>query len=145
MSVNIFKKAKAYSRKHPKIDWQECIQRVKGKKRKSPAKKKKKTSSRQTGTSNKKIDRERHAKHPGKRRSKTGNPYYERRANRSDKPGMLTGMSEAKMISEIKKRKIDRLGKVLAEKSLPGKTKTQKKKLTKRASEIKSSLMKLFK
>lgn len=56
--------------------------------------KKKKSASRQTGTSNKRRDKELHAKAPGKRRVKTAkgsHTYYERRKNRSDKPGQLTG------------------------------------------------------
>ncbi len=38
MANNIFKLAKAYQRKHPKTDWQTCIQKVKGGKK--PARKK---------------------------------------------------------------------------------------------------------
>jgi hypothetical protein len=56
---------------------------------------KKKSSSRQTGGSNLKIDRRVHAKSPGKRTVKHAGGkktvYYERRKNRSDKPGSLTG------------------------------------------------------
>ena len=41
----------------------------------------------QTGTSVKSLDKARKALPPGKRISKTGNIYYEYRANRSDMPG----------------------------------------------------------
>lgn len=44
----------------------------------------------QTGTSNKRFDKLKQALPPGKRRSKTGRVYYERRANRSDQ-GQLLG------------------------------------------------------
>ena len=47
---------------------------------------------RQTGTSNKKKDKRVQAKKPGKRKSATGRTYYERRKNRSDKPGSLLGV-----------------------------------------------------
>jgi hypothetical protein len=46
---------------------------------------------RQTGSSSTKQDRERKAKPPGKRKAKSGRMYTERRKNRSDLPGRLTG------------------------------------------------------
>ena len=52
-----------------------------------------KPTSRQTGTSNKVKDAKRKALAPGKRKSATGKSYTERRANRSDKPGSLTGVN----------------------------------------------------
>jgi hypothetical protein len=52
-----------------------------------------KPTSRQTGTSNKVKDSMRKALAPGKRKSATGKSYTERRANRSDKPGSLTGVN----------------------------------------------------
>jgi hypothetical protein len=70
--------------------------------KRKPAKRKaakKKTSNRQTGTSNSFFDRMVTAKAPGKRivKHKGGKKsvYYERRKNRSDKPGMLTGHKPA--------------------------------------------------
>lgn len=48
-------------------------------------------STRQTGSSSTARDRARKALPPGRRVSKTGRVYYERRKNRSDKPGMLAG------------------------------------------------------
>jgi hypothetical protein len=48
-------------------------------------------STRQTGTSKLKRDLNKPALAPGRRISKAGNVYYERRKNRSDKPGQLAG------------------------------------------------------
>ena len=39
----------------------------------------------QTGRTTKAVDRMRHARKPGRRTSASGNTYYERRKNRSDK------------------------------------------------------------
>lgn len=46
-------------------------------------------STRQTGTSKTTRDLKKRALAPGRRVSKAGNVYYERRKNRSDKPGQL--------------------------------------------------------
>jgi len=48
-------------------------------------------STRQTGTSKTTSDLKKRALAPGRRVSKTGRVYYERRKNRSDKPGQLMG------------------------------------------------------
>jgi hypothetical protein len=48
-------------------------------------------STRQTGTSKLTRDLKKQAFPPGRRISKAGNVYYERRKNRSDKPGQLAG------------------------------------------------------
>jgi hypothetical protein len=48
-------------------------------------------STRQTGTSKLTRDLKKRAFPPGRRVSKAGNVYYERRRNRSDKPGQLAG------------------------------------------------------
>lgn len=53
--------------------------------------KRKASATRQTGSSSAAKDRARKALAPGRRVSKTGSVYYERRKNRSDKPGMLAG------------------------------------------------------
>lgn len=55
-----------------------------------------KAASRQTGSSSAKYDKKRKAKPPGKRKSKRGKIYYERRKNRSDKPKTLTGIALVK-------------------------------------------------
>jgi len=56
-----------------------------------------------TGTPNDSIkaDRKRKALAPGKRVSKSGNVYYERRRDRSDKPGQLLGSTERDYIEDI--------------------------------------------
>jgi hypothetical protein len=98
--ANIFKLAKSIRRKHPKMDWQDAIQKAK-----KPARKKsKKAKNRQTGTSSRPADQRRHARRPGKRKSKGGSTYYERRKNRSDVPGQLTGISAAALTGALKKR-----------------------------------------
>jgi len=53
--------------------------------------KRKASTTRQTGSSSTARDRARKALAPGRRVSRTGRVYYERRKNRSDKPGMLAG------------------------------------------------------
>jgi len=53
--------------------------------------KRKASTTRQTGSSSSVRDRARKALAPGRRVSKTGSVYYERRKNRSDKPGQLAG------------------------------------------------------
>jgi hypothetical protein len=53
--------------------------------------KRKASTTRQTGASSTAKDRARKALAPGRRVSKTGGVYYERRKNRSDKPGQLMG------------------------------------------------------
>jgi hypothetical protein len=58
-------------------------------------------SDRQTGKSNSAKDLSRTAKAPGKRTSAKGKTYYERRANRSDKPGSLMGASAIQNIRTL--------------------------------------------
>ncbi len=66
--------------------------------------KRRRSSTRQTGRSRTSVDRAKSAKAPGKRRSKGGNVYYERRKNRSDKPGTLLGVP-IKLVKYPKKPK----------------------------------------
>lgn len=75
-----------------------------------------KSTSRQTGTSNKVKDAKRKALAPGKRKSATGKSYTERRANRSDKPGSLTGITVNKYAMIALKDSLERLA--AAEKNL---------------------------
>jgi hypothetical protein len=105
---NIIKKiaarAKQIRKAHPSKTWQACIKQaskeLKGKsigaaKQAAPKKKAvKKPASRQTGKSSKLHDERYQAKAPGKRTVKTAkgsHVYYERRKNRSDVPGSLSG------------------------------------------------------
>lgn len=94
----ISKRAKAIRKAHPSMKWQTCIDKASaeyraGKLGRTPAK------FRQTGTSDKKADKERKALPPGRRvAKKSKHVYYERRANRSDKPGRLTGTALNEMV-----------------------------------------------
>ncbi len=118
---NILKKisarAKLIYKAHPSKKWTDCIKQasreLKGKKspikrRKAPTKTRKAAPARkrakvgrapkkyrQTGRTTKSRDKLLSAQLPGKRVVKTASGshvYYERRANRSDKPGKLTGV-----------------------------------------------------
>lgn len=103
--------AKQIRRKHPGKAWKACIQEASAIYRRSPAGKKiagvkkkpdkrkikprqrgKPDIKRQTGESSIPHDKRMSAKQPGLRKSTAGNWYYERRKNRSDKPGSLTGV-----------------------------------------------------
>lgn len=77
--------------RHKNEPWTEAIERASKQLKKEGKIGKTKSSTRQTGHSNKKRDQKRHAKAPGKRKSKSGRTYYERRKNRSDVPGSMTG------------------------------------------------------
>jgi hypothetical protein len=95
--ANIFKEAKKIQKQHPRLTWQQSIQKASKAHKKVGAVKKKKTKFRQTGSSSKLADEVRHAKRPGKRKSASGKTYYERRKNRTDVPFSLTGIkSQAK-------------------------------------------------
>lgn len=91
---------------------------------------KKRSSARQTGTSNKKSDKRRTAKPPGKRivrhRGGKNTSYIERRKNRSDKPGQLTGVTTATLQNVVRKRLEDDLGKAMVRKKLATNYKTHK-------------------
>lgn len=99
---NVFKEAKKIRRKHPRMPWQTAVKK---------AGRSVKRRNRQTGTSNKKRDERIHSKRPGKRKSRTGKTYYERRKNRSDVPGHLTGMSISTLKRTIRQKVEDTLGK----------------------------------
>lgn len=90
--TKISKRAKQISRLHKNKSWKECIAAASNEYR---AGKLGVTSYRQTGKSNKARDKKIKAKPPGKRIVKHPDGkttvYYERRKNRSDRPGSLTG------------------------------------------------------
>jgi len=89
-------RAKAMRKENPNMEWRTAIKKSSAEYRAGTLGKKNKF--RQTGTSNRKRDEERHAKTPGKRKTtRKGKKtfYYERRKNRSDRPGQLTGMSNS--------------------------------------------------
>ena len=120
--------------------------RAKAAKAKKPKAKKtatkKATSTYQTGTSNKLYDSMKKAKSPGKRVSVDGNVYYERRKNRSDMPGSLTG------IGALKKTALsdctNKLGKLHAAK-LQETTKRGKAALQKQINEVNKKVKQLGK
>ena len=89
--VKISKRAKQISRASKNKAWKDCIAQASREYKAGKLGAVKKASTRQTGGSNTKRDKQRRAKPPGKRVSQTGNVYYERRKNRSDKPGKLSG------------------------------------------------------
>lgn len=101
------------------------------------------SKTRQTGSSNRKADRKRKAKPPGKRKSASGKTYYERRKNRSDVPGKLSGASAATLTRELVARKKTDLGKLLLRRELCG-TKRDRKKISKRITEVKHDIKKLL-
>ena len=67
------------------------------------------------GTPNNSIkrDNQRNAEPPGRRTSKSGNVYSERRRDRSDKPGQFLGMTERDYIKEIGDRILNDYGKAV--------------------------------
>lgn len=96
-------------------------------------------SHRQTGTSVKKKDAKRKAKAPGKRRSRTGRTYIERRKNRSDVPGKLTGVSVPQLRSAMRSQLNEKLGKAMVQQYNATTSKTYNG-AKNRISEIKRSL-----
>lgn len=137
--ANIFKEAKKVQRMHKKWDWQKCIQVASKRHKKSGTtrKKKNKANYRQTGKSNAAVDKRIKARRPGARIPAGGDQvtYYERRKNRSDVPGTLTGVSDATLKSALKDRLKQRLGKKLVKQKLSTKVR-EKKKLGKEITQI---------
>lgn len=91
--VKIGKRAKQLRSVNKKLSQRDAIKKAAaeyraGKLGKVP---KKKAPVKQYGTSDKKRDQERAARVPGWRKSKTGSKYFERRKNRSDIKGKVTG------------------------------------------------------
>jgi hypothetical protein len=120
----ISKRAKQIRAKKPGMKWQSAIKQaskeLRGKAPKKKAAKKRKVSSHQTGKSSTLHDERFAAKAPGKRIVKTAkgsHVYYERRKNRSDKPGSLSGITASRLKSELKQRLEDKLGKTFVQKS----------------------------
>lgn len=149
-------RAKQIRKAHPSMKWTNAIKQaskeLKGKSKPGSTRKKsgtaakkkaaKKVSLHQTGSSNKKRDRKRVARTPGKRVSKTGKVYYERRKNRSDKPGSLSGVSASTLKSALRVQLEERLGKSFVQMN-KATTKRAKKKIQKNITSIKAELRKL--
>jgi hypothetical protein len=129
-------RAKQIHRAHPKKKWTDCIKQASKELKRGGKIGTAKTAnrSRQTGRSNKKRDEERSAQTPGKRLVKSASGeshvYYERRKNRSDAPGKLSGVSTAKMKSVLRNRLQEKLGKDFVQKTF-AKTKRAKQKIQK--------------
>lgn len=97
--TKITDRARSLRRKQPGMSWKNAVKKAgvdyrSGRLGAVTTTKKKKDKSRQTGTSNKHYDEQRSARPPGARVPSGGKKvtYYERRKNRSDKPGSLTGL-----------------------------------------------------
>ena len=146
-------RAKQIRKAHPSKKWTDCIKQasreIKAGKPGSTAKKSGKRSTkrkpakyRQTGGTTVKADRKRKAKAPGKRISKTGRVYYERRKNRSDRPGALSGVSAASLKTELRRKLEERLG-MQEVKKFKARLKRDKTKIQKDISAIKAELRKL--
>lgn len=101
------------------------------------------SKTRQTGSSNRRLDKKRKAKAPGKRKSASGKTYYERRRNRSDVPGKLSGASAATLKRELVSRKKSDLGKLLLRRELCS-TKRDRKKISKNIAATKQAIKKLL-
>lgn len=142
---NVFTKAKAYQRKHPRIEWQECIRRVSKKKRKKIGAAK--SSNRQTGKSKKSRDVLFTARKPGARIPRGGKKvtYYERRKNRSDQPGKLTGigsMTTGQLLAAARKKENEKIDKLVLRK-FHSSSKRDKRKMQKQITELKASVRRL--
>jgi len=88
-------RAKQLRKKQPGISWKSAIKKAGAEYRTG-----KKSKYRQTGKSNIKADLQRSARLPGPRKPRGGKKvtYHERRKNRSDVPGKLTGTAYNEMI-----------------------------------------------
>lgn len=96
----------------------------------------------QTGSSSKYYDEAKKAKLPGKRKSASRKIYFENRKNRSDMPNSLTGISQAKLMGEIRQRVEGTMGKAYVDLNKATKA-AEKKALKKIISECKIKLRKL--
>lgn len=156
MQKTLFKKfharAKEIVKKRPSLPYREAyaiaskqVMREQGAKmgatKKKPVKKVLKKY-RQTGSSSKYYDEAKKAKLPGKRKSASGKIYFENRKNRSDMPNSLTGISQAKLMGEIRQRVEGTMGKAYVDLNKATKA-AEKKALKKIISECKIKLRKL--
>lgn len=135
-------RAKQLRKKHPNTAWKNLVKQAGREYRTGklgPTKKK----YYQRGSSVKSFDAALKAKKPGKRKSASGKTYYERRKNRSDMPGQLTGASVSQLKSELKNRLEDQLGKQLVRREMAP-TKTRRRKVNKQVVETRRKLKKLI-
>lgn len=158
--TKITARAKLIRKAQPNKKWTDCIKQAsrelksgkatgttakKGVK-KAATKKRKPSATRQTGVSKLTVDRKRKAKAPGKRLVKHAGAkstvYYERRKNRSDKPGQLAGVSSATLKTALRNRLEEKLGKTFVDKT-KATTKRAATKIQKSITAIKAELRKL--
>lgn len=135
-------RAKQLQKKHPSTAWKTLVKRAgleyrQGKLGKSEPR----VKSRQTGSSNTKRDKLRKALAPGKRTTAHGTTYTERRKNRSDKPGTLTGVSLASLKAAAKKKINDQIDKLVVKKFREAK-KRARVKIQRQITEAKAQLRK---
>lgn len=134
--VKISKRAKQISRANKNKAWKDCIAQASREYKAGKLGAVKKASIRQTGGSNTKRDKRRRAKPPGKRVSQTGNVYYERRKNRSDKPGSMAGAK-----AMLKNWHKEMLAAALLKKEMAT-TKREKRQWSQKAAHLKKELKK---
>lgn len=111
--TKITTRARQIRKAHPSMQWKNAVRKASAEYRNGSigAAKPKKKKTYQTGKSTKLNDAKRKAKKPGKRTSATGRKYTERRKNRSDIPGTLTGMSVGALGSALRTKLKEKLGK----------------------------------
>lgn len=135
--VKISKRAKAIQRANKNKAWKSCIKQASTEYRAGKlGTTATATKYRQTGSSVKKYDRLKKAKPPGKRKSATGKTYYERRKNRSDVPGSLSGAKKVLRDAAKERLKAALLAKEMAT------TKMLKRYFSKKIREAKADLKK---
>ncbi len=132
--VKISKRAKQISRANKNKAWKDCISQAS--REYKAGKLGAVASTRQTGSSNTKRDKQRRAKPPGKRKSASGRVNYERRKNRSDKPNTMAGAK-----AMLKNWHKEMLQKALLKKELAT-TKREKKQWSQKAAHLKKELKK---
>jgi hypothetical protein len=139
-------RAKQIRKAHPLKKWTDCIKQASREMKGKTAAPKKKAArrkvNRQTGSSNLAVDKKLPARKPGKRLSKSGKVYYERRKNRSDVPGKLAGVPASSLKRALSEQIKSKLGKEHVKKDMAT-TKTAKKKHQKIISSLKCDLRKL--
>lgn len=138
-------RAKALKKSHPNTKWVNLVKKA-GVEYRAGKIGKVSSASRQTGKSNSTRDKALKAKAPGKRVVKyaggKSTVYYERRKNRSDKPGSLTGISNSRLIGEVKARIEGNLAKKMVKHYLET-SKIKKRQIAKEIQILKSELKRI--
>ena len=127
-------RAKQLRKKYPNKEWKLLVKQA-------AAELRKEKSYRQTGASDTLADEKRSARPPGKRMSSNGETYYERRKNRSDVPGRLTGISLSAIKAEARRKINEQIDKLVVRKFRETKKRVRAK-LQKEISAAKAELKK---